>query len=120
MLKLEIEPAEVFKPYQRTALEIMATRKNGISTHDVWALSNKALTAKAEAGLTRSRATYINWLAYMESMGLMDFREETGKGGYRRIYTLPDEGIKYIENQVAILLLKALELALPFQTVIRI
>lgn len=119
MLRLQIKPAEVFKPYQRIALEIMATRKNGMSTRDVWAESNKALMDKDLPGETRSRACYITWLSYMEALGLMDFDEVTGKGGHRRLYSLT-EGIKYVENQVAILLLEALKLALPYQTVIKV
>lgn len=69
-----------FKPYQRMALEILWDHPEGLSTREVWSI------IKDEKGHVISRASVINFLADAAEHELLEFREETGKGGYRRYY----------------------------------
>ncbi len=69
-----------FKPYQKKALDIIWDYPEGLNTRQVWKKTNDQMT------LSISRASIINFLAASAEQGILDYREETGKGGYRRYY----------------------------------
>ena len=69
-----------FKPYQRISLEVLWDNPDGLNTRDVWKETNSRMDK------TMSRASIINFLAWAAENGILEFKETTGKGGYRRIY----------------------------------
>ena len=84
VLKLDLEKTGLnmfFKPYQKKALEILWNHPEGMSTRQVWE------TTKAEIPTSISRASIINFLASAADYDMLEFREISGKGGYRRIYS---------------------------------
>lgn len=76
--------AKVLKDYQIEALRIVwAKEEEGAISREVWAHVNEALKGVA----TISRASIINFLNDMVDEGVLDYRRESGKGGYHRVYT---------------------------------
>ena len=71
----------LFKPYQVTALNILWSSSNPLSSRQVWEQANEQLPG------TISRASIINFLNASVEKGLLDYVETTGKGGYRRLYS---------------------------------
>lgn len=71
----------LWRPYEIKAVDIMLDRKTGMSSGEVW-LAILADEVKI------SRASVIFFLNRLVDEGLATFREETGKGGYHRIYRL--------------------------------
>ncbi len=69
-----------FRPYQRVALEILWNHPGGLNTREVWMLTNEEMSRSI------SRASIINFLNDVAEHELLDYREGTGKGGYRRYY----------------------------------
>ena len=68
-----------FKPYQIKALEILWNSNESLSSRVVWERVNMDLSI--------SRASIINFLNDCVVLGLLDYSETTGKGGYRRLYS---------------------------------
>ena len=79
-----------FKPYMKKGLEVLWEHPEGLNTRQVWMACNE----NAERSI--SRASVINFLAWAADEGILVYREETGKGGYRRIYTH-----KYDKNELS-------------------
>ena len=74
--------SKVFKDYQEKAMKFMWDGGNkGAKSLDVWTSVNQNLD-----GRTISRASIINFLNRLVDEGVLDFHEETGKGGYHRVY----------------------------------
>ncbi|MBL7079588.1 hypothetical protein ISS39_04610 [Candidatus Bathyarchaeota archaeon] len=74
--------AKVFKDYQEEVVKfIWEVGDRGAISRDVWIKVNERLVGK-----TISRASIINFLNAMVDEGLFDYHEETGKGGYHRVY----------------------------------
>ena len=78
-----------FNTYQRTALEVLWKYPDGLSTREVWKYTNEEIEG------TISRASIINFLAAVADYEILEYREESGKGGYRRYYSH-----KYDENDL--------------------
>ena len=85
--------SKVFRDYQEAALRY------------VWKMEGKGVTSRMvhthvnerfDGGRSISRASIINFLNAMVDEGVLDFVEETGKGGYHRVYTakLDEAGFK--------------------------
>ena len=85
--------SKVFRDYQEAALRY------------VWKVEGKGVTSRMvhthvnerfDGGRSISRASIINFLNAMVDEGVLDFVEETGKGGYHRVYTakLDEAGFK--------------------------
>ena len=75
--------AKVLRDYQVEALKLVwAKGDDGAISKEVWQHANKALTGIR----TISRASIINFLNYMVDEGVLNYKEETCKGGSRRIY----------------------------------
>jgi hypothetical protein len=70
-----------FKPYMKKGLEVLWEHPEGLNTRQVWMACNEEMERSI------SRASVINFLAWAAEEGILVYREETGKGGYRRIYT---------------------------------
>ena len=76
--------AKVLKDYQIEALRIVwAKEEEGVISREVWQHVNEALIGVR----TISRASIINFLNDMVDEGVLDYRRESGKGGYHRVYT---------------------------------
>ena len=74
--------AKVFRGYQEEAVKfIWEVGNSGAISKEVWINVNERLVGK-----TISRASIINFLNAMVDEGVLDFHEETGKGGYHRVY----------------------------------
>jgi len=74
--------SKVFKDYQEGALKIIWQNAEGMSSRLAWEKVNE----KLESGRSMSRASIIKFLNDMVDMGVIDYHEESCKGGYRRIY----------------------------------
>ncbi len=85
--------SKVFRDYQEAALRY------------VWKVEGKGVTSRMvhthvnerfDGGRSISRASIINFLNAMVDEGVLDFVEETGKGGYHRVYRakLDEAGFK--------------------------
>ncbi|MBC8225119.1 hypothetical protein H8E65_11050 [Candidatus Bathyarchaeota archaeon] len=74
--------SKVFKDYQAEAVKfVWEIGDRGTISREVWATVNERLVGK-----TISRASIINFLNAMVNEGVLDYNEETGKGGYHRVY----------------------------------
>jgi len=74
--------SKVFRDYQEEAMKfIWEVGEQGAISKEVWIKVNERLVGK-----TISRASIINFLNAMVDEGVLDYHEETGKGGYHRVY----------------------------------
>jgi len=71
----------IFRPYQIKAIHILLGKDIELNSGEVW---KKIL----ETGIEISRASVIFFLNDLVVEGLVTFREETGKGGYHKIYKI--------------------------------
>jgi len=89
-MPLKIDTSEedlrmILKDYQELALRYLwRLDGEGASSRDVWVQVNKDLKGMGSI----SRASIINFLDSMADEGILTFTETTGKGGYRRIYSM--------------------------------
>jgi predicted transcriptional regulator len=81
--------SKVLKDYQEKAMKFVWENDTAVTSRDVWYHVNEAF----KGGKTISRASIINFLNDMVEEGVLDYDEQSGKGGYHRVY-LPklDEG----------------------------
>ena len=85
--------SKVFRDYQQEALRfIWKSEGKGLTSRVVYMHVNKRL----DGGKSISRASIINFLNAMVEEGVLDYVEETAKGGYRRVYSakLDEVGFK--------------------------
>ena len=96
---------KVFRDYQVEALRVVWKRgDNGAISREVWSDVNEKLGSKKI-----SRASIINFLNAMVDEAVLGYEEETGKGGYHRVYkpTLNEEEFKrYLAETMISSLLK--------------
>lgn len=71
----------IWKPYEIKSIDILLSHEKRQSSGEVWL---KVL----ESGIKISRASVIFFLNRLVDEGLADFTEETGKGGYHKLYGL--------------------------------
>ncbi len=83
---------KVLRDYQEEALRIVWGSGQGVNSRLVWLHVNEAFEGKK----TISRASIINFLNAMVDEGVLNYEEESGKGGYHRVYTpkLSESGFK--------------------------
>ena len=75
---------KVLRDYQEEALRFIWTKgEKGANSRETWLHVNETLRGKRKI----SRASIINFLNAMCDEGVLNYREETCKGGNRRIYT---------------------------------
>ena len=73
--------SKVFRNYQQEALKsIWKNGENGIASRGV----NEYVNGKIDGSI--SRASIINFLNAMVDEGVLDYDEQTGRGGYHRVY----------------------------------
>ena len=110
-MPLVIDPSKdgfekVLRDYQIKALNVVwSAYFTGATSREVYQYVNKALACKK----TVSRASIINFLNSMCDEGVLNYEEETCKGGMRRKYTPgldEDEFKKYIAKSVMESLMK--------------
>ena len=98
--------AKVLKDYQIEALKLVwENGEEGINSREVWQQTNIVLKGRR----TISRASIINFLNAMVDEGVHNYKEETCRGGYRRIYSpkLDEQGFKkHIAKTVILSLMK--------------
>jgi predicted transcriptional regulator len=85
--------SKILKEYQREALKFVWKNKGtGLTSRKVHSYVNERL----DGGKSISRASIINFLNAMVDEGVLDYIEETGKGGYHRVYSakLDEAGFK--------------------------
>ncbi len=85
--------SKVLRDYQQEALRfIWKSEGKGLTSRVVYTHVNKRL----DVGKSISRASIINFLNAMVEEGVLDYVEETAKGGYRRVYSakLDEVGFK--------------------------
>ncbi len=85
--------SKVFRDYQQEALRfIWKSEGKGLTSRAVYTHVNRRL----DGGKSISRASIINFLNAMVEEGVLDYVEETAKGGYRRVYSakLDEVGFK--------------------------
>jgi len=75
--------SKVLKDYQELAMRFVWGSDSGATSKEVWLGVNKGLE-----GRTVSRASVINFLNAMVDEGVLGYEEESGKGGYHRVYKL--------------------------------
>jgi predicted transcriptional regulator len=104
--------AMVLKDYQEVALYYLwRIDGKGASSRDVWMQVNDDLAGKR----TISRASIINFLNSMVDEGVLNYKEITGKGGHRRIYSAKYNEAEFKEY-VAKVVLKNLLRDFPDET----
>ena len=74
--------SKVFKDYQQEALRAVWQSEEGAISREVWQHVNGNL----DGGGSISRASIINFLNDMVDEGVLDYHEESGKGGFHRVY----------------------------------
>lgn len=82
----------VLKDYQEEAMRYIWAKPigEGASSRDVWVNVNKTLKTRSI-----SRASIINFLNAMVDEGTLNYKEITGKGGHRRIYSTKLDETRY-------------------------
>ena len=103
---------KVLREYQIEALKLIWAHKgDGMTSREVYIAVNEVLGARAV-----SRASIINFLNAMCNEGVLDFEEETCKGGMRRKYStgLDKSGFKV---HIAEMVLKSLVVDIPDETI---
>ena len=104
--------AMVLKDYQEVALHYLwRIDGKGASSRDAWMQVNDDLAGKR----TISRASIINFLNSMVDEGVLNYKEITGKGGHRRIYSAKYNEAEFKEY-VAKVVLKNLLRDFPDET----
>lgn len=72
----------IFQEYQIQALHVVYAHPEGAVSRSVWISVNTLL----QPGGSISRASIINFLNDCVDNDILDFEEQTGKGGYHRVY----------------------------------
>ena len=116
-MPLVIDPTKdgfekVLREYQIEALKLIwANKGDGMTSREVYVAVNEVLGARSV-----SRASIINFLNAMCDEGVLDFEEETCKGGMRRKYStgLDESGFKV---HIAEMVLKSLVVDFPDETI---
>ncbi len=88
----------VWKNYEAEAISYLIERgEEGSGSGDVFA---HCVLKLSEIGESISRASVIFFLNRLVDDGLATFVERTGKGGYRRVYSLVDRTLKAFNDTV--------------------
>jgi len=104
---------KVLRDYQIEALRrIWSHNGEGLTSRDVYEAVNEML----DGGRSVSRASIINFLNAMCDEGVLDFEEETCKGGMRRRYRKGMDEAAF-KTHVASTVLRSLMKDFPDQTV---
>jgi len=104
---------KVLRDYQVEALKVVWDKAmDGVTSREVYRYANKSLEGKK----TISRASIINFLNSMCDEGVLNYKEETCKGGMRRKYS-PKLSQREFEMKIAKDVILSLLDDFPEQTV---
>lgn len=101
----------IFRDYHKAILDILI-RDPSMS----WGTAEMHEALKAR-GIKISRASVIQYMKFLAEDGLATYIEETGKGGYHRLYTIPrkwDEARTHIAIKIIEGLAEGLDLDLDW------
>ncbi len=76
----------IFKPYQATLVKLLFENREQVTSRIAHEYLDKPEYYRKETGRPASRASVINFLNALVDQGYLEYTEETGKGGHRRIY----------------------------------
>jgi hypothetical protein len=101
ILNLENDTPVIFKQWQKIALKVIEDNgQSAIGTRDIWTRTMNLLGSKI------SRASVINFCEALRGVGLLMGEQQTGKGGIRWGYSLPDRVL--FDHQVLMIVLMKL------------
>jgi predicted transcriptional regulator len=102
--------AAVLKDWQIETMQVLWQNPEGLNSRTVWQRVNPMLKGKSI-----SRASVINFLEAMHSLGILDAEDRTGKGGHHSIYraALDETGYKQF---IASTLIESLMQGFPDET----
>ena len=104
--------AKVLRDYQVESMRLVWEREDtGVISREVWQRVNEQLRGMR----TISRASIINFLNYMVDEGVLNYKEETCKGGVRRIY-FPRLNEREFKKYIARMVLTSLTRDFPEET----
>ncbi len=100
--------AFVQQPWQAQVMKELFTRENFISReiHEFCEENDIKSIKGNHTGKPISRASVINFLNKLVNHGILGFTEETGKGGYHRVYHPAMTQDEFEENVVYTILMK--------------
>jgi predicted transcriptional regulator len=102
---------KIFRDYQVEAMRVVWERgDDGAISREVWSDVNEK-----QGSRKISRASIINFLNAMVDEGILDYEEETGKGGYHRVYK-PKLNEKEFKGYLADKMISSLYRDFPAQT----
>jgi len=99
-LKLDLSESGMkmfFKEYQIVVLDVLFDNPDGLNSRQVWQKTNEIIPN------TISRASIINFLNSLVDLEILEHKEISGKGGYRRIYWhqySKNDLSKFLSNEV--------------------
>jgi predicted transcriptional regulator len=103
--------SKVFRDYQEEALRAVWQIADGATSRMIW----KQVNEKLDGGRSISRASIINFLNAMVGEGILDYQEETGKGGFHRVY-IPKMDESELKKFIAKTVLSSLMRDFPEET----
>jgi predicted transcriptional regulator len=104
--------SKVLKDYQEEALRYVWEKgEDGVISREAWQHVNKQFNGDK----TISRASIINFLNDMVDEGVLDYDEQTGKGGYHRVYK-PKLDESSFKKYLAMTVLESLMKDFPHET----
>ena len=104
--------SKVLKDYQEEALRYVWEKgDDGVISRDAWQHVNRQFNGDK----TISRASIINFLNDMVDEGVLDYDEQTGKGGYHRVYK-PKLDESSFKKYLAMTVLESLMKDFPHET----
>lgn len=116
-MTLKIDPgnvglSKVLKDYQEEALRYVWKKGDeGVISREAW----QHVNTQFDGEKTISRASIINFLNDMVDEGVLDYHEQTGKGGYHRVYK-PKLDESEFKKYVAVTVLESLMKDFPHET----
>jgi predicted transcriptional regulator len=104
--------SKVLKDYQEEALRYVWEKgEDGVISREAWQHVNRQFNGDK----TISRASIINFLNDMVDEGVLDYDEQTGKGGYHRVYK-PKLDESSFKKYLAMTVLESLMKDFPHET----
>ena len=104
--------SKVLKDYQEEALRYVWEKgDDGVISREAWQHVNRQFNGDK----TISRASIINFLNDMVDEGVLDYDEQTGKGGYHRVYK-PKLDESSFKKYLAMTVLESLMKDFPHET----
>lgn len=101
----------IFRAWQVEIMEYLWETQETVKSVDVYLyLEQKGIHSTRGTRNTISRASVINFLNDLVAEGIVTYTEDTGLGGYHRIYSLAErsktrEGFKnYVKSEISIAL----------------